>query len=73
VSVFERLRHALGRFTDDLKIAHNRILGLAISKKAFFPGCGVFENVLNGVSDVQKVDTVVLYKGTASAWMCCSM
>jgi hypothetical protein len=48
-------------------------LGLAISKKAFFPGCGVFENVLNGVSDVQKVDTVVLYKGTASAWMCCSM
>ncbi|TKS59394.1 MAG: hypothetical protein EWM72_02202 [Nitrospira sp.] len=72
MSVFERGGHTLGRLADDFEIAHDRVLSFPIREEVLFTGCGVLENVLDGVSNVQQVDAVVLHNGTTSAWMRCS-
>lgn len=65
--MLERVRQALGRLTYDFKIAHDGVLGLPIGKEACFASHGIFNDVLDGISNLQKLDAVVLHKGTASA------
>jgi hypothetical protein len=56
MSVFKFVRDALRRFSDDFKIADNRILCFAIGKETVSAGRCVAENVLNAVTDVQEID-----------------
>ena len=58
---------ALRRFADDFKIANNGILSLPVCEEAFLAGSCVFKNVLDGIPNMQQIDTVVLHRGKASA------
>jgi hypothetical protein len=51
MSVFERTGYALGCLTDDFKIAHDSVLSFPIREEGFFARRGVFQNVLDGVSE----------------------
>ena len=66
-------RHAPSfSLADNFEIPDHGILSLAIDQEISLSGRCLFDDVSDGVSNVKKVDAVVLHKGTASAWMRCS-
>ncbi len=63
---------AFGCLANDLKIANYGVLRLPVYEEAVFARCRVGQNVLDGIPNMKQIDTVVLHKGTASAWMRCA-
>lgn len=72
MSFFQRDGYALDRLPDNFEVPYDRVLGLSVGKEALLSCRCIAYDVLNGVSNVQEIDAVVLHRGTASAWIRCS-
>ena len=67
VSFFQGDGHAFRRLPYDFKVTHDRVLSFSIGKETILSRRCIINDVLDGVSSVQKLDAVVLHRGTASA------
>lgn len=60
-------RHPLGRLSDDLQVPDNRVLNHQGGEELIPTRLGIGERPINGVTDVQQIDPLVLQSATASA------